>query len=198
MAEIDIQGLWEKGKQISRSSEPEIDIDQAIKGKSRSTLFWIKVILWIEFWLNVVGSPFVLFMLRELNMNTELVFFLIVVIIYLIYYLFLIRAINRFSYLEDVKTSLKRLYGYLNFYLLHYKVLIWVIYPLSYIYGFVKGFEMNDGDAPSEPGEWAMVIGISIIVVGLLTLIANWMVNLIYGKKIKRLKGMVQELEAAE
>ena len=198
MADIDIQGLWAKGKQISRASEPEIDIEKAIKGKSRSTLFWIKVILWIEFWINVVSTPFIVAMFLEMEYHGALAFFLITVAIYLVYYLFLIRSINQFSYLTDVKSSLKRLYKYLNFYLLHYKVLIWTVFPGSFIYSTWIGMQESGEVLPDDPKSWWVMAGILMICTALMILIGSWLVNLIYGKKIKRLKGMVRELEATE
>ncbi len=198
MADIDIQGLWEKGKQISRSNEPEIDIDQAIKGKSRTTLFWIKVILWIEFWINVVSLPLMVLMFLEMESYGFMAFFIALVLVYLVYYLFLIRSINQFNYLSDVKSSLKRLYKYLNFYLLHYKVLVWTVFPGSFIYGLWLGIHESGDELPDDPKFWWIMAGILVVGVGLFILIGSWMVNLIYGRKIKRLKGMVEELEAAE
>ncbi|MDW3193825.1 MAG: hypothetical protein R8G66_15745 [Cytophagales bacterium] len=197
MADIDIQGLWAKGKQANRSNEPEIDIDEAIKGKSRNTLYWIKVILWIEFWINVISFPFIVLMFLEMESYGFLIFFSLLVAVYLVYYLFLIRSINQFNYLADVRSSLKKLYKYLNFYLLHYKVLIWTVFPGSFIYGLWLGIEQSGEDFPRDAQSWLKLIGISIICIGLMILIGNWMVNLIYGKKIKRLKGMVKELEEA-
>lgn len=197
MAEIDIQGLWEKGKQASRSNEPEIDIDQAIKGKSKTTLYWIKMILWIEFWINLISMPFIVVMFLEMEATGFLIFFSILVLAYLAYYLFLIRSINQFSYLTDVKSSLKRLYSYLNFYLLHYKVLVWTVFPGSFIYGLWLGINDSGEELPDEPKFWWIMAGILILIVGLSILVGTWLVNLIYGKKIKRLKGMVKELEEA-
>lgn len=196
MAEIDIQNLWEKGKQVSRPNEPEIDIDQAIKGKSKTTLYWIKVILWIEFWINLVSTPFITIMFLETGKKVELGAFAVLLVIYLVYYLFLINSINRFNYLTDVRSSLKRLYKYLNFYLLHYKVLVWAFFPSSYVWGV--WLAMKEQGLPDTQIKWLKLIGASIIVIALMVLIGNWMVNLIYGRKIKRLKGMVRELEEVE
>lgn len=198
MADIDIQGLWEKGKQVSRPAAPEIDIDEAIKGKSKTTLYWIKVILWIEFWVNVVCTPFAIGLFRETRQYGALAFFIVVVIVYLFYYIFLIRSINRFSYLTDVKTNLKRLYKYLNFYLLHYKVLIWTMFPASFIYGFWLGLTSEHDELPDDTKFWVVIIAILVVSTTLMVVLGNWLVNLIYGKKIKRLKGMVQELEETE
>lgn len=198
MADIDIQGLWAKGKQASRSNEPQIDIDEAIKGKSRNTLYWIKVILWIELLINIISTPFIIAMFKETEQEGALVFFLIILVIYVAYYIFLIRSINQFNYLSDVRSSLKRLYKYLNFYLLHYKVLIWTVFPGSFIYGLWLGMKESGEEIPTdEPRFWAYIIGISIVFIALMVLIGSWLVNLIYGKKIKRLKGMVKELEEA-
>lgn len=198
MAEIDIQGLWAKGKQATRSQEPGIDIDEAIKGKSKTTLYWIKVILWLELLINVVSAPFIIVMFTETDQLNFLAFFLIILAIYVAYYIFLIRSINQFNYLSDVRSSLKRLYKYLNYYLLHYKVLIWTVFPGSFIYGLWLGMQESEEELPTHDLTfWAVIIGISIVSISFMVLIGSWLVNLIYGKKIKRLKGMVKELEEA-
>jgi len=175
-----------------------MDIYHAIKGKSKTTLYWIKVILWIELLINIVSTPFIIVQFQETQQTPALVFFLIVLVIYVAYYVFLIRSINQFNYLSDVKSSLKRLYKYLNFYLLHYKVLIWTIFPGSFLYGMWLGMQESGEEIPTDDqGFWAYIIGVSIICITVMVLLGSWLVNLIYGKKIKRLKGMVQELEEA-
>ncbi len=198
MAELNISELWSKGKQLD-AKQVLLDVESAIKGKSRDTLRWVKIILWIEFGLNVAFTPLVYMWWEQIGLTWEFYIFLGIVIGYLGYYLFLIRAISNFDYTGHVLQSLKKIYGYLNFYLLHYKFVIWVIYPLSFVYGLVVGLQQSEKPL-SEIGlqKWLAIVGISIVFVAIMVLLLNWLVNLIYGKKIRRLKGMVSELENAD
>ncbi|WP_421876978.1 hypothetical protein [Marinoscillum sp.] len=191
--EIDIIALWDKGKELN--ANPELDIDKAISSRSKGTLFWIRVILTIEFWINVAALPvFVYYLLiidKDYLWGTLAV---IVTLIYLVYYQFLIKQIKRFSFEENVKTSLKKLYRYLSFFLLHYKVVIWI----SLLIGMIKAIvEDVPNQVPPEQLEAPyfmlsviVVSGIMIIIVGLFFTL---LIHLIYGRKIKRLKRLVRQ-----
>lgn len=194
MAEdIDIIALWDKGKELN--ANPELDIDKAISSRSKGTLFWIRVILTIEFWINVAALPvFVYYLLivdKDYLWGTLAV---IVTLIYLVYYQFLIKQIKRFSFEENVKTSLKKLYRYLSFFLLHYKVVIWI----SLLIGMVKAIVEDvpnqvppeQLDAPYFMLSVIVVSGVMIIIVGLFFTL---LIHLIYGRKIKRLKRLVRQ-----
>jgi hypothetical protein len=193
MEEVDIKELWNKGKGIS--SVQAVDVDVIISKKSKTPLYWIKVILWIEFWLNLASLPLTYFFYEE----DPILFGIvgpILIVIYLFYYQFLIRKINAFDFAQDVKSGLKKLYGYLNFFFLHYKVIFWI----SLIIGFIRGFYETPIEEPiEEPLKfWAITIGVSLILLGIAGLVFNFLINLIYGRKIKRLKKIVLEFEEEE
>lgn len=194
MAEdIDIIALWEKGKSIDRN--PEIDVDKAISKQSKGTLYWIRIILNIEFWINVAAFPvFVYYLIIRDQDYLWGGLAVAITIIYLFYYQFLIRQVKRFSFEENVRTSLKKLYGYLRFFVLHYKVVLWV----SLIIGLLKGFlEDVPKEVPAEklaePNVWLIIIGASIFFAIIVGLIMTGLIHLIYGRKIKRLKKLVKE-----
>lgn len=199
MAEdIDIIGLWEKGKQYAPNVE--IDVDETIKSKSRGTLYWIRVILTIEFWINVTAMPCFFYLLfiqhQDYIWGSTAV---VITAIYLFYYRFLIRQVKQFSYEDDVRTSLKKLYGYLHFFVLHYKVVLWV----SLLIGLIKGFveDVPNSVTPeqmAEPMFWPMMIGVSAIMAGAVGLVLTLLVNLLYGRKIKRLRKIVNEFSTEE
>ena len=125
----------------------------------------------------------------------------IVITPYLFYYQFLIRKINQFDYTQNVRSGLKKVYGYLNFFFLHYKVMIWFSLLLGSVYSIVIGIRQNDipPEAVEQGGKfWLIVAGLVLLMVGIVGLIFNFLINLIYGRKIKRLKGIVKELEQEE
>ncbi len=197
MAEIDLLKVWESGKEAVRGEGVSIDVHKAIRGKSRSTLRWISIILWIELAINVLLTPFIYVWWKRIGLTWQFWIFLAVVLVYVAYYVFLIRSIQRFDFAVNVREGLRRIYGYLSFYLLHYKVVIWVLFPLCYLYGLYVGMAQEDFP-PLTTEKLLIIIGISIVFNLVFSGLFNWIINLIYGRKIKRLKSMVSELEAAE
>jgi len=196
MAQVDIIDLWNKGKRHS-SVEREIDVDELITKKSKTPLYWIKVVLWIEFWLNLVSVPLTYIFFRDDEPFIYGVLMPIVGLIYIVYYQFLIQKIKAFDYTINVKAGLRKLYGYLNFFFLHYKVLIWLFIPLSYAYGTYLEFQKEPTDEV-EAKSWLIIVAVGIVASALISLLFNFLVNLIYGRKIRRLKGIVQELESED
>ena len=197
MAEIDLSQIWSKSKEANALDQ--IDIDQAIRGKSKDTLHWIKIILMIELGLNVVMTPFIYLWWRSYGLTWQFYFYLGIVLVYVGYYLFLIREVSNFSYAEEVKAGLSKIHRYLKFYLLHYKAVIWILYPLSYLYGLYLGFQAN-GESFSDLSmiRWLKLIGISIAFNATMIALFTWLINLIYGRKIKRLKGIIDSFEKEE
>ncbi|MEM9327562.1 MAG: hypothetical protein AAGA85_17985 [Bacteroidota bacterium] len=197
MADIDLLKVWERGKNLGHADTISVDLERATRGQSKSTLQWISIILWIELGLNVVLTPFIYVWFKSSGLSWHFWVFLGIVGIYLAYYIFLLRAIRRFDFAVSVRSGLKKVYRYLNFYLLHYKVVIWVLFPVSYTYGVISGLA-EDGNPELSPRRWMTLIGVSVLFNGLFCLLFNWLINMIYGRKIKRLRGMVMELEAVE
>ena len=192
MAEVDIIELWNKGKRHSSGGE-ELNIDELVTKKSKTPLYWIKIILWIEFWLNLICLPLIFIFFKEDEPLLYGFIMPIIIIIYLFYYQFLIQKVKAFDYTIDVKTGLKKLLGYLNFFFLHYKVVIWVFIPLGYAYGVYTALQENpEGGTTSS---LLITIGVGIVVCGILGLVFNFLINLIYGRKIRRLRKIFVELD---
>lgn len=191
MAEVDIIDLWNKGKGDS-SNQEEINVDELISKKSRTPLYWIKVILWIEFWLNLVSIPVIILVSKQEPILYGIIM-PIVIVIYLIYYQFLIQKIKKFDYSTNVLTSLRKLYNYLNFFFLHYKVMIWSSMIFSLIYSLVKESVKHPDKGFTD--FWLPVAGFGLVMIVLLGLLLSFLINLIYGRKIRRLKSIVKELE---
>ncbi len=195
MAEVDIIELWNKGKKHS-SVEGELNIDELITKKSKTPLYWIKIILWIEFWMNLVSLPLIYILFKDDEPFLYGIVMPGIIIIYLFYYQFLIQRIKAFDFTIDVKTGLKKLLGYLNFFFLHYKVVIWVLIPLTYAYGVYIAWE-EDQHVPST-NDLLIITGFGILFCGILGLVLNFLINLIYGRKIKRLRRIFVELDQPE
>ncbi len=203
MKELDLIDIWKKDTASLKNAE--INVDKVLEKKSTSVLAKVRFILKIEFWLNILVTPACsIFYFLEFGKGYG-IFTGSAFIIYFIYYLFLIRSINRFDYSGNVKQSLTKVYKYLRFYLLHYKVVIWVGYVLviwgSAGYGFYMGYTGQEIDLPQSTPNFEftktqayVALGLIIIVPVLFAALLNWLVNLIYGRKIKKLKRIVDDL----
>ena len=196
MADIDLLKVWERGKSASHEQTISVDLERATRGRSRSTLQWIAMILWIELGLNIVVTPFIYVWWRKIGLTWQFWAYALVVAIYIAYYIFLILAIRRFDFSLNVREGLKRIYGYLRFYLLHYKVVIWVIFPAAFLYGIYIALE-EEGFPELTTRRIAFLTTFTIVFNAAFSSLFNWLINTIYGKKIRRLKGMIAELEAA-
>ncbi len=195
--ELDIRSVWNKGKELEDPKSLRISMMER-KG-TKTTLYWIKVILWIEFWITVVGGPFAVWMIYTYYRSTTwTIGYVLLCIGYLFYYQFLIKQIKRFNYDRNVVENLKKVYSYLRFYLLHYKVVIW----LSLIIGVILGmFEPENQEVIQTMNTfkaWAIFIGVIVLMTGFVGGIITFLIHLIYGRKIKRLKRMVKDLEREE
>jgi len=207
MADLDIKDIWAKGKK-QQTEMLTVDVDDMIGKKSKTVLYWVKFILWIEFSITLISIPLIFLdwnevyfkYLGENYLDYANPISIGIMVGYLVYFQFLIRQINRFDYAGDVKSSLTKIYNYLRFYILHYKVLVWAIYPISVMFGGYIGVmqaaeSQGDQFAIGSTFFWAM-FGITLVIGLLFSLLMNFLVNLIYGRKIKRLKRMVDELNA--
>jgi hypothetical protein len=194
-----IKALWKQSKESI--PVPEIRRELLEKYRPKTTLYWIKVILTIEFWLSIGLFPVVtyFFMWKQYG-YAGAASYTIISIAYLIYYRFLINSISKFNYDFSVVESLKKVYGYLKFYLLHYKVVIWISLLVGFTLGLLQGIEQGLNGQPIADEDkvmfWSVAIGLSLLIVGVIGGIMHFLVHLIYGRKIKRLKKMVRSLEA--
>ncbi len=207
MAELDLKALWKKGEGTLGDSEG-FDLAKSIGKKSNDLLQKIKFILRIEFWLNIIITPAgSIIYYREFGTEWG-IFIGVFFFIYFFYYLFLIRAINKFDYAGDVKHSLQKVYNYLRFYTLHYKVVIWLCFlVLPYIflaYGFYLGY--SGAEKPSWMGNETpefeftkqqayIALGVMCAIPLLIASLFHYLVSLIYGRKIKKLKHILKNLD---
>ncbi|MEO1254046.1 MAG: hypothetical protein AAFY41_04040 [Bacteroidota bacterium] len=102
--ELDIKSIWKKGKELEDPSS--LHINMLEKKGTKTTLYWIKVILWIEFWLNIILGPLSIhYSIKRGEALGLIIFYVILTLVYLFYYQFLIRKINQFNYDGNVVNS---------------------------------------------------------------------------------------------
>lgn len=195
--ELDIRSIWNKGKE--KEDPASLSINMMEKKGTKTTLYWIKIVLWIEFWLSIFISPFmIIFFVTNDNPVGFPIAYAVIIILYLFYYQFLIRQINRFSYDGNVIESLTQVYGYLRFYLIHYKVAIWVSVILGIIYAIYAPQNEETMKVIETTDQWLTFLVISLLTSSIIGGILHFLIHLIYGRKIKRLKRTVKELQKEE
>ncbi|MEO9485393.1 MAG: hypothetical protein ABJG47_18180 [Ekhidna sp.] len=195
--EIDIRSVWNKSK--AKENPSSLQIDKLERKGTRTTLYWIKIILWVEFWITIVLIPLMTYLTIKRGDSIGLIiFYVLVTIVYLIYYQFLIRQIRRFSYDGNVLQSLKKVYGYLRFYLLHYKVVFWISVVMGFIYGVSDPANHADLSKIESTEQWAAVIAVWVISLSVIGGLFHLLLHLIYGRKVKRLKKMVKDLASEQ
>lgn len=195
--EFDLQSVWKKSKE--KVADPTAYVNKLERKGTRTTLYWIKTILWIEFWTSIIGLPFlVVFTAKRGDSIGLIITYVLLTFAYLFYYQFLIRQIRSFSYDGNVLQSLKKVYGYLNFFLLHYKVVIWVSMIFGLIYGFIAPESQEALSELKTTSQLLASVGITILIVAIVGGVMHLLVHLIYGRKIKRLRKMVKDLESID
>lgn len=195
--ELDIRSIWNKGK--AKEDPASLHINMMEKRGTKTTLYWIKTILWIEFWVSIVLLPIVVIYFSEGDSpDWFTITYCTILLVYLIYYQFLIRQISKFSYDRNVVESLRKVYGYLRFYLIHYKIAIWLSVVAGIIYGLYAPENEEAMKAIQTTTQWLIVIGFTTIAASVIGAFLHFFIHLIYGRKIKRLRNMVKELEKEE
>ena len=195
--ELDIRSLWNRSKE--KEDPNALQINAMERKGTKTTLYWIKTILWIEFWLSCVGIPVYIFLdIEGYNTPSFKIFAVSITCVYLVYYQFLIREINRFKYDRNVVKSLKKVYGYLRFYLLHYKVVIWLSLLAGTILGMLDPKNKAVLTEMDSAGDWVVLLGVLAIMIGIMGGLITLLIHLIYGRKIARLRRMVRDLEEEE
>ena len=198
MAEdLDIKSVWNRTK--AKEDPSSLHIDKLERKGTKNTLYWIKVILWIEFSLTLVSLPFMVVYVNSRGDSFGIIiFYIIITFVYLFYYQFLIRQIKKFSYDGNVLQNLKKLYGYLRFYILHYYVVFWISLIVGFIYGLMDPANEANLSLLQTAKQWAIVIILWSLLLGAVGEIFHFLIYLIYGRKIKRVRKMVKDLENEE
>lgn len=195
--ELDIRSVWNRSK--AQEDPSTLQIDKLERKGTKTTLYWIKIILWIEFTLTIVGMPFMIVYVTSRGDSKGLIaFYIFISILYLFYYQFLIRQIRQFSYDGNVLASLKKLYGYLRFYVLHYYVVFWISLVIGFVYGILDPANEEALSKIESTTEWATVIAIWAVLLALIGSLFHLLIYLIYGRKIKRIGRMVTDLESEQ
>ncbi len=198
MAEdLDIKSVWNRTK--AKEDPSSLQIDKLERKGAKTTLYWIKIILWIEFTLTLVSMPFLVVFTTSRGDSTGFItFYIVLTVIYLFYYQFLIYQIRKFSYDGNVLQNLKRLYGHLRFYILHYYVVFWISLVVGFIYGILDPVNAEALSMIQTTKQWVIVIAIWTLLLAIVGGVFHLLIYLIYGRKIKRIRKMVKDLESEQ
>lgn len=195
MAEdLDIRSVWNRTKE--KEDPSSLKIDKLERKGTRTTLYWIKIILWIECAMTILLMPFlIIYMSNKGDSFALIAAYVCINVIYLFYYQFLIHQIRKFNYAGNVLQSLKKVYGYLWFYLMHYKVVLWISMIFGFIYGLYDPANAEVMSKIKTTEQWVKMLAFSAVLLGIVGAIFHLLLHLVYGRKIKRLKRRIKDLE---
>ncbi|UII28043.1 LapA family protein [Fulvivirga maritima] len=191
---VDLKELWNNADEALLS--PDFD---RLESQSEGVLRSISKVLKIEFWINLLFSPLVIVWLAISEMWWLALLQLVFSAGYFFYYKMLINKTSGFDYSQNVLQGLKATYRYLHVFLLHYKILMWLIFPVIGSIAFMRGVHVGYTQAGGVDfwfnyKIWLVILG-ALLVAALVSWLINWLVNLLYGHKIKRLKQQIKDFE---
>ncbi|WP_436517167.1 hypothetical protein [Ekhidna sp. To15] len=195
--EIDIRSVWNRSK--AKEDPSSLQINKLERKGTKNTLYWIRIILWIEFSLTIISMPFMIVYVTSRGDSLGLIaIYIFISVVYLFYYQFLIRQIRQFSYDGNVLANIKKLYGYLRFYILHYYVVFWISLVLSFIYAMMDPANEEVLSKIESTSQWVTVIAIWALLLAIVGGLFHLLIYLIYGRKIKRIGRMMEDLESEQ
>jgi hypothetical protein len=197
-------------KQIWKQSTASIQFDEAqlavmLKGNSKSVVDKLKKSVWIELGFTVIAG--VILLLYAMNLQSgslkwTTVSLLVLFVAYSFYYVKKLVLLFSFKPAEDnLKSNLERLTGSLSSYLKFYKRSYTVLYPVYFCLGILFGGLEAGSDRfftiISEPKIIASLLLMAILFFVLSTWFANWYFKKLYGNHVKKLQGMLHDLNTA-
>jgi hypothetical protein len=195
MEEKDIKELWKQGDELNAGYSQEA-IEKIIQLKPKDIVSKFIKTLKIEKVLNLImfslGS---IYFLYEQKWIWAVVFFAVNLLFY-IYYNRIIKQLKGESFDTDVAQYLCNVYKDIKRFILHYKILLWVITTPAYIFGIY----VQDPEKFTNFDKLLSLKIIAILIAGLaiVVLLAHVILYYMYGKKANKIKKMVDSLNLDE
>ncbi|MCS6974722.1 MAG: hypothetical protein N2044_06970 [Cyclobacteriaceae bacterium] len=202
MDELDkLKSIWQSASGYTGKNKDEIA--RMLQGESASIVARLKRNVWIELLFTVVtGIALIYIGITSSNNRLSLMIavLMVIYIFYLIYYIRKLRMLKRFSITgENIKNNLQHLTGALQGYLNFYKLSYIILYPLFFIAGLWIAARDEGMDNFLERFNNAAYLIRFLLLTALLMssvyLFTNWYLKKLYGNHLKKLQGMLKELD---
>jgi hypothetical protein len=195
MEEKDIKELWKQGDELNTAYSQE-DVEKIIQLKPKDIVSKFIKTLKIEKALNaIVFSLAAMFFIYEQNWILSIVF-TIINTLFFVYYKKIIQQLSNESFDTDVAQYLCNVYKDIKRFVLHYKILLWVITVPAYTIGIY----IQPPEKFNSIEKLLTLKVMTILIAGLVisVVLAHVILYFMYGKKANKIKKMVDALNLEE
>ena len=208
MDDHELKALW----QTDPPKKEQPDFEKAFKGKSIGILEKLqKTVKW-EHYLNIVVSIlFVGFLLYSQYWWRAFGFGVFLTGI-IIYYKKLYDKVTHITYTENVVEYLTDTYNTLKDFKKRYIIGLIAIFPIAYVLGFDLGYDLGhevgyelhsgkeapENDFLDKPSDWIIFSIVNLITIVVSAGVMHFIFQFFYGKHIKKIKEMLENLQSSE
>jgi len=196
MEEKDIKDLWKKGDVLDNEKYSHETVERIILSKPKDIVSKFIKTLKIEMWLNLISfAALAIYFIYLQNWLVAIGVSILNALLYF-YYHSLIEKLNSESFDIGVVQYLCKVYQSIRRFILHYKILLWLITVPAYFVGIY----LSNPDTLLAEGNFLSLKIILILIVGLAVAVtfAHTILYYMYGKKANKIKRMVSLLEKEE
>ena len=191
MEELNIKEIWQTQK-LSTPDFQEDELERMLRKKSQSIVDKLKKTTRIEHAANIIVSIFlIIFFLyhKEYSFSVFLSIFMFAVVAY---YKKLYNKLQSIQPSADVHLYLEQVYEKLNDFINKYQISLSILFTISFMIGLYLGIkDKPPGERFNEPSAYVKVIVVYAVALAL----CFFIVYLLYGKKAKRIKEMLNQIE---
>lgn len=199
-----LKNIW-KNNGPDYKLKGEAELTSMLKGSSGSIVTKLKRIVWIELLITIVAVILCLFEYvislpsGEMRWHYLSIMFMLAACIF--YYIKKLVMLGRFdSADENIRTNLEKLTANLSSYLKIYKRSYAIVYPVYFFLGLLFGFIERGADEflqlLKQPRTILFLAGTAIIFYFCSTWLASWYIKKLYGNRLEKLKGLLNELKS--
>lgn len=199
----ELKNIW-KNNGPDYTPKGEEELTSMLKGSSHSIVTKLKRIVWIELLITVaviLGLFIYAFTLPSGAMKWHYMSMLLMLVACMFYYVKKLMMLNRFdSTDENIRTNLEKLTTNLSSYLKIYKRSYAILYPVYFFLGLLFGFIERGADEflqlLKQPRTILFLTGTAIVFYFCSTWLASWYIKKLYGNRLEKLKGLLNELKS--
>jgi len=198
----DLKDIW-RMQQAAFQPKDEAEISSMLKGKSKSIVGRLRRNIWIELIFTFLGGVGLLayaMTLPDGSLKWTSISILLVFSVYSIYYFKKLRLLHEFDHSNDhIKANLQRLIdslkGYLRFYKRSYAILYPVYFVLGLLFTAIEQGAVGFMNRVSKPEVFiTLLVGAGLFFI-CSTWLTGWYLKKLYGNHLRKLEGLLQELE---
>ena len=201
----DLKSIWKNSPEGFRQRN-ETEIAAMLKGKSKSIVSKLKLSVWIELVVTLLGGIGLVAYALTLPagaLKWTAIFIVVIFVGYTVYYVKKLLLLNQFEGVnENIRVNIETLTLKLTSYLRFYKRSYTVLYPVYFCLGVIfSGIEQGTEyflEIMSKPKTILSLVGFGVVFYFGSTWLVNWLFRKLYGNHIDRLKLLLKDLAPDE